>query len=349
LDKLIPKLARLRPVKEIELKARSFLNRNSEGDYRFSHYSIQEFLVAKLLLSDKPVFTPKETIHLTDFIFRMLLMSKNIPNFVNLLDFKGLNFDNFDFKGANIIGLILAGVKLDMTKMTGAYIVNKIGMKFVCIPPGDFMMGSPNHETDRTGDEFLHKVILTKAFFMQTTPVTQGQWKAVMGNNPSYFKNGGDDCPVEDVSWNYVHKFISNLNQKEGSSKYRLPTEAEWEYACRAGSTTAYCFGDDEIRLKEYAWYKKNSDSKTHPVGLLKPNAWGLYDMHGNVLEWCQDWYGDYPSGAVTDPVSANGSGQVLRGGGWSSDARSCRTANRYNSSPINSGIISGFRLVRDL
>jgi len=169
-----------------------------------------------------------------------------------------------------------------------------------------------------------------------------------MGSNPSHFNNGGDDCPVEQVSWDDAQEFIRKLNQKEGADNYRLPTEAEWEYACRAGSTTAYCFGDDESRLKEYAWYDKNSDSKTHPVGLLKPNAWGLYDMHGNVWEWCQDWYGDYPSDAATDPIGATvGSYRVLRGGSWSYFARYCRAAYRDAYSPGGRRNYYGFRLVR--
>jgi len=318
LNKLIAEISKVKTVREIELKGRSLLNRNSEGDYRFSHYSIQEFLVAKLLLSDKPVFTPKESIHLTDFIFRMIVQSKKQPKFLNLLDFNGLNLVN----------------------------TNMIGMKFLYIPPGEFMMGSPKEEAGRYDNEILHKVVLTKPFFMQNIPVTQGQWRAIMGSNPSHFNNGGDDCPVEQVSWDDAQEFIRKLNQKEGADNYRLPTEAEWEYACRAGSTTAYCFGDDESRLKEYAWYDKNSDSKTHPVGLLKPNAWGLYDMHGNVWEWCQDWYGDYPSDAATDPIGATvGSYRVLRGGGWYGLARDCRSAYRYYGPPDYRYILIGFRL----
>jgi formylglycine-generating enzyme required for sulfatase activity len=196
-------------------------------------------------------------------------------------------------------------------------ITNYPDMKFVYIPPGTFMMGSPPEEKGRYDRETLHEVTLTKGFYLQTTQVTQAQWKAVMGNNPSRFQ-GCDDCPVETVFWNDVQDFIRKLNQREGKDIYRLPTEAEWEYTARAGSTTGYCFGDDESLLSEYAWYDKNSENKTHPVATRKPNAWGLYDMHGNVWEWCEDRYGDYPSGKVTDPVgTSDGSFRVLRGGGW--------------------------------
>jgi formylglycine-generating enzyme required for sulfatase activity len=225
---------------------------------------------------------------------------------------------------------------------------NSLGMKFVLIPPGTFMMGSPPDESDPLDGELLHKVTLTKSFYMQTTPVTQAQWESVMEINRSHFKDSGGDCPVEDVSWDDAKEFISRVNKKEISEKYRLPTEAEWEYACRAGSTTAYCFGDSEANLSEYAWYKINSEDRTHPVGQKKPNAWGLYDMHGNVLEWCQDWWRDYPSGSVTNP-SGNLSGwnRVLRGGCWYKGAEFCRSAVRIGGSPGKFDYDRGFRLAR--
>ncbi|MCP4109025.1 MAG: formylglycine-generating enzyme family protein, partial [Desulfobacteraceae bacterium] len=166
----------------------------------------------------------------------------------------------------------------------------------------------------------------------------------VMGNNPSYFQSG-DDYPVENVSWNGVQEFIKKLNEKEGAA-YRLPTEAEWEYAARAGTDTAYYFGNDSGQLGEYS---ENSDNKTHPVAQKKPNAWGLYDMHGNVLECCQDMYASYPSAAVTDPVNEKASYLVYRGGFWGSDAEGCRSACRYGSSPDDSGSHLGFRLSRGL
>ena len=225
-------------------------------------------------------------------------------------------------------------------------ITNSLGMNFVHVPFGNFMMGSPAYEFDRDSDENQHRVTLTKGFYMQTTEVTQGQWKAVMGNNPSDFSNCGDDCPVENVSWNDVQEFIVKLNRKEGGSRYRLPTEAEWECAARAGSTTRFCFGDDHDRLVEYGWYDTNSGGKTHAVALKKPNAWGLYDMHGNVYEWCQDWHGDYPSRSVTDPTGpSSGSDRMDRGGGWGVNARRCRSADRDGYGPsVRYGIL-GFRL----
>jgi formylglycine-generating enzyme required for sulfatase activity len=179
---------------------------------------------------------------------------------------------------------------------------------------------------------------------MQTTEVTQGQWKRVMGNNPSNFKNCGDNCPVEQVSWNDVQGFINKLNSKEGHNRYRLPTEAEWEYACRAGSSGPYA---NDNSLDSMGWYDGNSGSKTHTVAQKKANAWGLYDIHGNVWEWCQDCYGEYPSGAVTDPEGpSSGSNRVVRGGRWDVSARDCRSADRSWDDPGNRGSALGFRLV---
>jgi formylglycine-generating enzyme required for sulfatase activity len=238
----------------------------------------------------------------------------------------------------------------------GVKITNSLGMEFAYIPPGTFMMGSaisPSEVEKRYGgrarwykDEHpQHRVTLMSGFYMQTTEVTQSQWKAVMGSNPSKFK--GDNRPVEKVSWNDVQEFIQKLNQREGSNKYRLPTEAEWEYAARAGSTTRFSFGDDKGRLGDYAWYGGNSGSQTHPVAQKKPNNWGFYDMHGNVYEWCQDRKGDYLSGSVSDPKGPySGSRRVLRGGSWRSFARLCRSALRYWDFPGNRYYFDGFRLV---
>jgi formylglycine-generating enzyme required for sulfatase activity len=165
---------------------------------------------------------------------------------------------------------------------------NSIGMKLVLIPAGEFMMGSPETEKDRSPDESpQHKVRISKPFYMGAMEMTQAQWKAVMEeNNPSNFK--GDDLPVEKVSWEDCQEFLKKLSAKEGKT-YRLPTEAEWEYACRAGTTTRFNAGDDDKALDSVGWHEGNSESKTHPVGQKKPNAWGLYDMLGNVEEWCED------------------------------------------------------------
>jgi len=252
-------------------------------------------------------------------------------------------------------------------------ITNSLGMEFVYLPPGTFIMGSPPNESERDADENQHRVILTKGFYMQTTEVTQGQWKAVMRSNPSYFKNCENDCPVEKVSWNYAIEFIRRLNQREGKNTYRLPTEAEWEYACRAGSSAAFSNGDISERkcgydpnLDAVGWYCGNSDvtyrgcydarkdggagcAGTHPVARKQPNAWGLYDMHGSVWEWCQDWKGDYPSGSTTDPIGpSSGSYRVVRGGSWGNEAVYCRSANRFGNSPEKGGNDLGFRLVRN-
>jgi formylglycine-generating enzyme required for sulfatase activity len=229
-------------------------------------------------------------------------------------------------------------------------ITNSIGMEFVLIPHGEFMMGSPESESGRYDDENQHKVTLTKDFYMQTTEVTQGQWKAIMGDNPSSFKDCGDDCPVENVSWDDAQAFIEKLNKKERKN-YRLPTEAEWEYAARARSQAAYSFGDDAGQLSEYAWYSANSGSGTHKVGDKKPNDWCLYDMHGNVWEWVSDWYGAYPASDVVDPTGTEDSSvkRVLRGGSWRSSAQDCRCANRSRFAPSYRFVNGGFRLALSL
>jgi len=238
----------------------------------------------------------------------------------------------------------------------GEKITNSLGMEFVYIKPGTFMMGSPASEPGRDNDEKQHRVTLTNGFYMQTTEVTQEQWYQVMGTRPwSGKKYVRDDPnhPAVYISWNDCQEFINKLNQKEGHNKYRLPTEAEWEYACRAGSTTKYYFSNNDSLLGDYAWYSGNAwnigEKYAHGVGVKNPNAWGLYDMHGNVWEWCQDWKGDYPTGSVTDPTGpSGGSYRVIRGGGWYGYASYCRSAFRNDNSPgyRNSGL--GFRLLRN-
>lgn len=227
-------------------------------------------------------------------------------------------------------------------------ITNSIGMEFVQIPAGEFNMGSPSNEAGRYDDEGpVHQVKISNAFFMGKYEVTQKQWREVMGTNPSYFK--GDNLPVEQVSWNDAQDFINKLNEKEGGNKYRLPTEAEWEYAVRAGTTTRFSFGDYESILGDYAWYDSKSGSKTHDVGQKKPNPWGLYDMHGNVWEWVQDIYHNSYSGAPTDGSAweGDGSSRVVRGGYWYDLTRCCRSASRYASDPGVRVYILSFRLLR--
>ena len=231
------------------------------------------------------------------------------------------------------------------------YTVPSINYKMVYIPPGTFMMGSPSGEKGRDSDERQHRVTLTKGFYMGVTEVTQKQWKNIMGSNPSNFK--GDNRPVEKVSWKDCQEFIGKLNRQEGGSKYRLPTEAEWEYACRAGSKTRFCFGDSDSKLGDYAWYDSNS-SKTHSVAQKKPNARGLYDMHGNVWEWCQDNC-NYSGGVVTDtyrdgivdPLCTGGSRRVRRGGSWGGGASCGRSALRDGGAPGGGGDSLGFRLAK--
>ena len=234
-------------------------------------------------------------------------------------------------------------------------ITNSIGKTFNKIPAGTFLMGSPITEKDRLFNEHQHKVTITKPFYMQTTEVTQGQWKAVMGTEPwkgrDYIKEGANYAAVY-VSWNDAVAYCKKLSEKEGKT-YRLPTEAEWEYACRAGTRTTWSFGNDEKVLRDYAWYKENTvnigEQYAHQVGQKKPNAFGLYDMHGNAWEWCHDYFDPdyYKQSPAQDPQGpVTGSSRVLRGGAFYYDTRT-RSAAKFDSGyPSND---YGFRLVREL
>jgi len=240
---------------------------------------------------------------------------------------------------------------------------NKLGMEFVEIPAGTFEMGSPPDEKYRDDDESLHKVTISKPFYMQTTEVTQGQWKAVMGSDPSASDWCGDTCPVERVSWVDCQNFINKLNKMK-MGRYRLPTEAEWEYACRAGTTTPYwfgknldcteaMFGNNTFKgLQSCVDYAEKHNWRTDspaPIKSFPPNAWGLYDMHGNVWEWCQDWYGKYESGPVTDPTGpSNGHKRVRRGGSFFKYPWYLRSANRNIAHPQSRYHTTGFRLVKE-
>jgi formylglycine-generating enzyme required for sulfatase activity len=223
---------------------------------------------------------------------------------------------------------------------------NNIGMKFVWIPPGSFLMGSPKKEIGRDKGETQHQVTLTKGFYMGVFTVTQGQWEAVMGNNPSFYK-GEKHLPVEMVSWEDCQVFLKKMSKKEGQA-YRLPTEAEWEYACRAGTNGAFCFGDDRTLLDQYAWSFETFGDKPHPVGQKKPNEWGLYDMHGNVWQWCQDRYGAYPQNPATDPLGPeSGATRVMRGGSCTNRPSSLRSANRIDIEPTSKAVTIGFRVAK--
>jgi formylglycine-generating enzyme required for sulfatase activity len=236
-------------------------------------------------------------------------------------------------------------------------ITNSIGMMLVLIPKGTFMMGSPESEKGRDkDDETQHEVTISKDYYLGVIEVTQGQYEKVMGTNPSHFqkqfirKSDSSMYPVEQVSWEDAVDFCKKLSElpeeKKAGRVYCLPTEAEWVYACRAGSKSAYSFGETSKSLGDYAWFDRNSKGQTHPVGERKPNAWGLYDMHGNVWEWCSDRYGEYPKVAVSDPVGPReGSVRVLRGGSWCDVAASCRSAIRRRYVPSIRGNDLGFRL----
>ena len=222
---------------------------------------------------------------------------------------------------------------------------NSLGMEFIWIAPGSFLMGSPADEEGRSADELQHEVRISEGFWMGRYEVTQGEWEAVTGANPSHFKDCGPSCPVDSVSWFDMDEFIKRLNGRESGKgyRYRLPTEAEWEYAARAGATGAR-YGE----LGSIAWHWVNSGSETHPVGQKRANAWGLHDMLGNVWEWTGDWYGRYPSGSVTDPQGpSTGTRRVSRGGSWIHDARYVRSAYRFRYSPGIRIHDVGFRLVR--
>ena len=232
---------------------------------------------------------------------------------------------------------------------------NSLGQEFNLISAGTFTMGSPSDESGRYSSEGpQHTVTLTQSFYMQQTEVTQAQWEAVMASNPSYF-SGCPTCPVESVSWNDVQDFIEAMNAR-GEGTYSLPTEAQWEYGARAGTTSAFYNGGItqlscgyDPNLNVIGWYCYNAESKTHPVAQKTPNAWGLYDMSGNVWEWCQDWYDSsyYSSSPSVDPTGpSTGTDRVDRGGGWNSWVQSCRAANRSSFSPGNRFNLIGFRLV---
>ena len=226
------------------------------------------------------------------------------------------------------------------------------GMEFVPLKGGYFQMGSNSGDSN---ERPVHTVCVG-SFFMGKYEVTQRQWKTVKGDNPSGFKKCGDDCPVDEVSWDKVEKFVQALNKLEGTDKYRLPTEAEWEYACRAGSTTAFASGaisktgcSYDPNLDAMGWYCGNSGDKTHPVASKKPNVWGLYDMHGNVAEWCQDRFGAYPSDPVDNPTgSSRAPYRVIRGGSCFHFAKRCRSGNRDMDFKDGRTNGLGFRLVRE-
>ena len=216
-----------------------------------------------------------------------------------------------------------------------------VTMEFILIQPGSYDMGT-NEEADPDGDASPpRKVTLTQPFYLGKFEVTQEQWEKIMGGNPSHFK--GAKRPVESVSWNACQEFLAKLQERTGR-KFALPTEAQWEFACRAGTTTRWSFGDLDSRLGDYAWFGDVSGRTTHAVGKKQPNAWGLYDLHGNVAEWCADWYAKYRDarGQATDPSGpAAGDSRVARGGAWGDDSGYLRSTYRNCNGPdgANEGI----------
>jgi len=222
-----------------------------------------------------------------------------------------------------------------------------VGMEFVLIPAGEFDMGSPPSEEDRLEYEGpVHRVMISKSFYVGKYPTTQEQYRVVTGKSPSNFCGG--ELPVDSVSWDDAMAFCKSLAALLNCN-IRLPTEAEWEYACRAGTTTRFGFGDDPSALGEYAWYSANSGSVTHPVGQKRPNGFGLYDMHGNVWEWCLDYYGwyYYAVSPHVDPQGPEvGASRILRGGSWGDAPDGCRSADRGGFWPDCRCFRSGFRVV---
>jgi formylglycine-generating enzyme required for sulfatase activity/outer membrane protein OmpA-like peptidoglycan-associated protein len=248
-----------------------------------------------------------------------------------------------------------------MGNMQGYYpreFINSIGMKFIWVPAGTFLMGSPESEVRRDKNEIQHQVTLTRGFYLQATETTQQQWIAVMGSNPAHFKNCGMDCPVENVRYSDVMVFLERLNDMENTIHYRLPTEAEWEYAARAGTTSAFFNGpmvDESAEkwdfsynpyLDSVGWYYRNSDQAPHRVGLKAPNPWGFYDTHGNVWEWCSDWQRPYPFHPEIDPRGAeSGEAKIRRGGSWAHYPEYCRSAYRSWFDPEDRNPETGFRV----
>ncbi len=227
---------------------------------------------------------------------------------------------------------------------------NSIGISFVLVPAGSFQMGAHEFEDGTSKEKPRHQVTISKPFYMSKYEVTQEQWQQVMGNNPSI--HVGPTHPVDRISWNDSQAFIHRLNAREKTTAYTLPTEAQWEYAARAGSETSYCYCDDPQgkKLIQYGWFVINSNNQSQPVGELKPNKWGIHDMHGNVQEWVQDYFDRkyYRKGPETDPRGPeNGRKRVTRGGSWINPAYHCRSAARAYYSPDYIDNDIGFRLVR--
>jgi formylglycine-generating enzyme required for sulfatase activity len=422
LTELIQAQPEFSPVTQIGFGGRSLLNRNAQADYRFSHFSIQEYLVAQELFEQcqakEQLVVPADA---SEKVIRFVLDGRtklcpqkplvlrglNLAKFdlkamdLSGADLSGANLSGADLSGANLSGAQLDGANMENTKLVGANLTgviltepiaghpftqrlnDTVKMELVWIPPGRFLMGDAS--------EGQVEVTLSQGLWMGKYPVTQEEYQAITGANPSKFKQVGPRAPVEGVNWEEASAFCQKLTEHlaslanprnagsgaagSGEPAYRgraanavgrvpsrggesprqastlqcrLLTEAEWEYACRAGTTTQYSFGNSPSNLGDYAWHGGNSGKQTHSVGQKRPNPWGLYDMHGHIWEWCQDWYGPYPKGPVTDPAGpAEGDKRVLRGGSWYSDLPAYLSCScRLIVTPDYRGDRYGFRCV---
>jgi formylglycine-generating enzyme required for sulfatase activity len=245
----------------------------------------------------------------------------------------------------SVISYYLFGTNKKKMNQFTEKLPNGVTLEMVSLPAGQFLMGS-----SKSDDEKPQHQVKINSFAIGKYPITQAQYQAVMGNNPSHFKNNPQN-PVEQVSWDDAQAFCQKLSQITGKT-YRLPTEAEWEYACRAGTTTRYYFGDNDNQLGDYAWYDGNSNDTTHPVGQKKPNGWGLYDMSGNVWEWCEDdWHDSYENAPKNGSawLTNDNDYQILRGGSWFDYLGDCHSPYRlYNYRRDNRYYDYGFRVVFD-
>ncbi|MFM7163856.1 MAG: formylglycine-generating enzyme family protein [Planctomycetaceae bacterium] len=227
--------------------------------------------------------------------------------------------------------------------------LTQLALRFSWCPAGTFRMGSPEDSVTHMLNEHPHDVTIARGFWLQQTEVTQTQYEAVMGVNPSHFR--GADHPVDSVTWDEAQEFCRRLtslaSETSSGNQYRLPTESEWEYACRAGTSGDFSFGDDQKLFPDHGWGFENSGQATHPVGTKQPNPWSLSDLHGNVSEWCQDLYGDYPRESVTDPTGpGSGDKRVLRGGCWFHVPKYCRSAHREAYPATTRYVGLGFRVI---
>lgn len=326
----------------MEIQQRSLLNRDDKGNWKFAHNSIMEYLLVRECFNgDGQPFWVSAGRPWTD---QMKLFAREMSDSKKFEEFNGINIKGTD---PNFMATPFTGLELDRS-----FTCFDVKYHLRWIPPGKFVMGSPAEEQQRNYDENQHEVILTKGFWLADTTVPQVLWTKVMGENPSGFQE--INSPVENVTWDECQEFIRLLNEIVPGLKVRLPSEAEWEYACRAGTKTPFSFGEnittDQVNYdgnKPYPKGKKGPYRKYYlPVKALPCNGWGLFQMHGNVWEWCQDLYGEYPTGSVTDPLGPSfGTERVLRGGSWSCHGCHCRSAMRWHS--VDRKFRAGLRLAR--